>query len=60
MKLLIMLSMLFTISCASRNKPMTWQDKKRNCHSYYMNSFGLNTEKAIKICKEELERSDDE
>lgn len=50
---------LLASSCASKPKvvkKLSWTDKKRECHSYYMEKFGLSAEGAIKICNAELKR----
>ena len=64
--LILLLAALF--GCATKTEvvkvpepikqPRSWSDKKRNCHSFYLNQFGLNPNEAIGICKEELGRRD--
>lgn len=57
MKLLILSSLLFFTGCAAFS-PQTFADKKRDCHTHYLGNFGLKTDSAISICKEELERAE--
>ena len=37
-------------------KNVNWSDKKRGCHTHYLNSFGLSVQDAMILCKEELGR----
>lgn len=64
---IIFITSLLVSSCALYPKPKTikvvrvkklkaWAEKKRECHTFYLERFGLSTEKAVGICKEELER----
>lgn len=61
MKFLNLIILMLVASCAM-NKPkvsrvVTWGDRKRECHTHYLDKFGLNPDGAIGICKEELGRS---
>lgn len=63
MKYLLVCIML--VGCASKKvvvkpkpKLKLWSEKKRDCHTLYLDRFGLTTDNAIKICKEELERGE--
>lgn len=38
-------------------RPPAWSDKKRNCHTHYLDRFGLTVNDAVNICKEELHRA---
>ena len=58
----VLLLFLF-VGCATKPvprpkpRPQTWAEKKRECHTYYLNRFGLSSQNSIGICKEELERT---
>lgn len=60
----ILFILLFALcfGCSTGRKPLveapkTWGEKKRECHSYYLNMFGFTMSDAVKICKEELEKN---
>lgn len=60
MKYLAILSLLALASCATKKpapepkKTSSWSERKRECHSFYINSFGLSADNAIGICREEM------
>lgn len=55
MRFILLTLLLTTVGCAAFG-PKTWRDRKRECHSYYMDSFGVNHQGAVELCKEELGR----
>ena len=59
MKYVILLFLL--VGCSSKvvkvEKAKSWTERKRECHTFYLDKFGLSKEDAIGICKEELGRS---
>jgi hypothetical protein len=63
MKVLICFLLIALTSCASKKvvevkKPQSWREVKRECHTFYLNSFGLSAKDTIGMCKEELERKE--
>lgn len=61
----IMFMSLVCFGCATPTAPIqvvkhmqkpsgSWNTKKRECHDFYMNKYGLKPKSAIKLCKEEL------
>ena len=60
MKILFFLFILSSCSLIERKsqpRNPSWSERKRECHSYYLDRFGFDMKDSVGICKEELERN---
>lgn len=58
MKLLIITLLLGACSSNSVKKSKSFIEKKRECHTHYLNEFGLPAVEVIKLCEKELKRGE--